>query len=166
MKHLKPEEIITNPFVEFKNNPALVTARKDQRYNMCTIGWGTIGVLFSENVLIVYVKPKRFTDRFLQNDDYFTVTFLNENHKKDIALCGTKSGRKIDKCNIPTLKPIYLDNGITFEGFTRTYVLKKIYQGKLKKANFVDSDYIIDRYYKSERPHNVYIGKIIDIIEQ
>lgn len=166
MNQIKPEQLDFNPFDKFGNQTALVCARKDDKYNMCTIAWGTIGKLWSRNVAIVYVKPIRFTDRFLKDDDYFTITFLNEEHKNDLIYCGTKSGKHVNKMNIPTLKPIRLENGITFEGYETVFVLKKIYVGKFKKAGFHKSDEIINHYYSSERPHNVYIGEIVDIIQK
>ena len=63
------------------------------------------------------------------------------------------------------LKPIVLENGITFEGYRRVYICKKIYQDQFKKENFIDGDKIINNYYLKEQPHNVYIGKIIKVLE-
>ncbi len=164
MKFIKPEELDINIYDKL-NEGALVCARnKNGKFNMCTIGWGTIGTLWSKKVFITYVKPIRYTDKFLKDDDYFTVTFLNKSHKKDLVLCGTKSGKDIDKTNIPTLKPIKIEHGITFEGYEIVFVLKKIYEGKIKNSEFYNSDEIINHYYSKEKPHNVYVGEIINII--
>ena len=70
-----------------------------------------------------------------------------------------------------TIKDIGFDqdveeNGITFEGFRRVYVCKKIYAQRFEKDCFVDSQDIIDRYYEDEPCHNFYVGQIIDVLEQ
>lgn len=133
---------------------------------MCTIAWGQIGELWSKNVLTVFVKPIRFTDSFLNEDSHFTVTFFDESQKDSLRICGTKSGKNIDKVKEANLKPVVLENGITFEGYRRVYVCKKIYQQQFKQECFVDSKDIIDKYYVNEPYHNMYIGEIISVIEK
>ena len=167
MRKVNLLEINDNPTAEFRHKWALVTARKkDGTFNMCTISWGSIGELWSRPVVTVYIKPIRHTDSFLIEDDYFTVTFFNEDHKSDLAFCGTKSGRDHDKVKETNLTPIILENGVTFEGFRRVYVCKKIYAQQFEKDCFVDSQDIIDRYYVDEPCHNFYVGQIIDVLEQ
>ena len=68
--------------------------------------------------------------------------------------------------NILSLKPIILENGVTFEGYRRVYVCRKIYQAPFVLEGFVDSEDIIDKYYKDEPFHNMYVGEIIKVIEQ
>ena len=151
---------------EFKNKFALVTARKkDGSFNMCTVAWGSIGELWSKDVVTVYVKENRYTYEFLQEDDYFTVTFFTPDQRDVLKICGTKSGRDIDKVKQCNLKPIVLENGITFENYRRVYLCKKIYQSPFKKECFVNSKEIIDKYYKDEPMHNFYIGEIIKVYE-
>ena len=167
MKKVSQLEVKDNVIDEFKFKNALVCARKkDGTFNMCTIAWGSIGELWSKDVITVYVKPIRHTDSFLFEDDYFTITFFNEENRNDLVICGTKSGRDIDKIKETSLKPIFLENGVTFENFRRVYVCKKIYQDQFKKESFVDGEMILKKYYEREPFHNFYIGEIIEILEQ
>ena len=167
MKEVNALEIKDNVIDEFKNQIAIVCARKkDGTFNMCAIAWGSIGELWSKNVVTVYVKPIRYTDEFIDEDDYFTVTFFDKDHLNDVMLCGTRSGRDIDKMNLENLKAINIDNGITFTGYRRVYLCKKIYKGQFKKEEFIDSQIIIDKYYKTEPPHNFYIGEIVKVFEK
>ena len=46
LTEIKPEAIIINPFDLFANKWALVTAGTKEKYNMMTIGWGTVGILW------------------------------------------------------------------------------------------------------------------------
>ena len=166
MRKVDQKSITDNVIDEFKNQAALVCARKkDGTFNMYTIAWGSIGELWSKDVLTVYVKPIRYTDQFLFEDEYFTVTFLNNEDRKVLSICGSKSGRDIDKVKECNLSVVDLGKGITFEGFRRVYLCRKIYQGQLKKEEFVNSNDIIDKYYKDEPYHNFYVGEIIEVYE-
>lgn len=167
MKEIYANEVKDNVVNEFGKNWALVTARKkDGTFNMCTLSWGSIGVLWSKAVVTVYVKPIRHTDSFMFEDDYFTVTFFEEDHKKDLVLCGTKSGRDIDKIKESNLEVIQLDNGITYKDFKRVYLCRKIYQAPFVKEGFINNDEALQKYYKDEPFHNVYIGEIVKVYEK
>lgn len=166
MNKVNCREVKDNVIKEFRITTALVTARKkDGSFNTCTIGWGTIGELWSKDVCIVYVKPIRYTAEFLDEDDYFTVTFFKEGYQEALNICGTKSGKDVDKIQLAGLKPIELEHGVIYEGYKRAYVCKKIYKSSFLKENFIESEEIINRYYKDEPCHNVYIGEIIETIE-
>ena len=167
MKEIKAVDVKDNVIEQFDFKNALACARKDNSFNMCSIGWGSIGVLWSKQVMTIYVKPIRYTSLFLDNDDYFTVTFFNDDvNDRIIKICGTCSGKDTNKVEKANLKPIYLENGVSFEGYKRIYVCKKIYQDQFKKECFVNSKEIIKKYYDTEQCHNIYVGEIIKVYEQ
>lgn len=122
--------------------------------------------MWSKEVVTIYVKPIRYTDSFLFEDDYFTITFFDEDHRSDLALCGTKSGRDIDKIKESNLEIIELENGITYKDFKRVYLCKKIYQAPFVKEGFINNQESLDRYYKDEPFHNIYIGEIVTVYEK
>ena len=51
----------------------LTTTRKDESVNVMTIGWGTIGIVWSLPMFLVMVRPSRLTYDFLQQTEQFTV---------------------------------------------------------------------------------------------
>ena len=70
MKLVNEENVKENIIDEFKNKWALVCARKkDGTYNMCTVSWGSIGELWSKNVVTVYIKTIRYTNDFMLEDE-------------------------------------------------------------------------------------------------
>ncbi len=146
----------------FNKDWALVTAGDSQRFNTMTIGWGGLGTLWSKPVATVYVKPCRYTHEFLEQNEYFTVSFFDEKHKKALGLLGSKSGRDCDKVKESGLTPRFLPNGVTFAEAYTTLVCKKLYRQDLD-LNAIPQD-AIDRYYKSEAPHTMYIGEVVDIL--
>lgn len=76
---------------------ALLTAGTADRRNTMTIGWCQAGRLWNLPTCTVYVRPERYTYQFMEEQEYFTVSVLPKERKDAMALCGTKSGRDMDK---------------------------------------------------------------------
>ena len=68
------QEIRINPFERFNSDWALVTAGTPEHYNSMTISWGSMGTIWNKPVVSVYVRPDRYTWRFLKENDTFTVS--------------------------------------------------------------------------------------------
>lgn len=167
MKKTSHLNIKDNPIIEFKDKWALICARKkDGSFNMCTIAWGSIGELWSKDVVTVYVKQNRYTFDFLLEDDYFTISFFDDKDKDILAFCGRYSGRNVNKTKKCNLTPVYIENGITFANARRVYLCKKIYCDSFKKENFKNDNFIVDKYYKDEPYHYFFIGEIIETYEK
>ena len=75
----------------------LVTAGTAERCNTMTASWGGLGVLWGKPVATVYIRPQRYTLEFVEREDCFTLSFFGEEYRKALALCGSKSGRDVDK---------------------------------------------------------------------
>lgn len=155
---------MTNDYFDYIKNGCLITAGKIDNYNSMTIGWGTYGVLWSKNVFIAFVKPCRYTNNFLKDNDYYTVNFFDEKYKKEVMYFGSVSGRDIDKAKSCNFDLVDVKNvGVTFKQAKKTLLVKKIYTDQIDIKNY-SKDYldIIDKYYKIEEPHMVYVGEIIE----
>ena len=76
---------------------AFLTVRHGGRDNVMTIGWGTIGVIWGQPIFSVLVRPSRFTFGLLEASGEFTVSIPLTDMSKALAVCGSKSGRDIDK---------------------------------------------------------------------
>ena len=143
---------------------ALVTAGNAESYNTMTIGWGSAGTLWSKPVVTVYVHPRRYTHEFLLREDYFTVQLFGEEHRDDLGILGSKSGRDGDKVALTSLTPKPLEHGMTFEEATTTIVCKKIYTQAIDLAA-VPAD-VMERLggslYKDEA-HTAFVGEVIGI---
>lgn len=76
----------------------LITAKADGKANPMTISWGTMGVEWGKKVFITFVRGCRFTEGLLEKNPEFTVNIpLGAVDKNILKLCGTKSGRDMDK---------------------------------------------------------------------
>ena len=86
-----------NPFDKFNHDWALVTAGNKDHFNSMTISWGSMGTLWNKSIVTIYIRPDRYTFSFLKESDTFTVSFYDDNYKKELLMFGRNSGRDMDK---------------------------------------------------------------------
>ena len=76
----------------------LVTTKADDFVDTMTIGWGTLGIQWGKPIFTVFVRESRYTKTLLDKNPEFTINVpLGEYDKNIISVCGTKSGRDMDK---------------------------------------------------------------------
>jgi len=157
-------EFNTDIFAQFNNKWALLSAGSMEKHNTMTISWGGMGTLWGKPVVTVYVKPVRYTYQFINDNDYFTVSFYPEQYKKALSLMGKLSGRDVDKDRESGLTVRDLEKAVTYREAEVTLLCKKIYFQDLDRANMPQK--AVDMFYKVEEPHRMFIGEVVDIIRQ
>jgi len=66
--------------------------------NPMTIGWAQVGIVWSVPVMTVLVRESRYTHGCVMGSDTFTVCVPRPGELREaLALCGSKSGRDMDK---------------------------------------------------------------------
>jgi len=76
----------------------LLTTKSGDQVNSMTIGWGFIGVQWARPVFVVLVRESRHTKKLLDENPEFTINVpLGAVDKNILGVCGTKSGRVMDK---------------------------------------------------------------------
>ena len=77
---------------------ALLTTKADGKVNSMTIGWGTLGIEWGTPICTVFVRESRYTKELLDKNPEFTVNVpYGACDKQILSLCGTRSGRDMDK---------------------------------------------------------------------
>jgi flavin reductase (DIM6/NTAB) family NADH-FMN oxidoreductase RutF len=103
---------------------AFLTTKSGERLNAMTIGWGSVGYSWGKPIFMAMVRKSRYTYDLLEQSREFTVSFPTDDAKAAIGVCGSKSGRDIDKfsaCGLKTLPSTKIDTpvldiqGIHFE---------------------------------------------------
>ena len=158
-----PKDLISKPFTLFNNDWALLTAGSFDNHNSMTISWGEMGTLWNKNVVTVYVKPCRYTYKFMENNDLFVVSFFKEEHKSALQVMGSISGRDANKDQEAKLTPQEYQGVVIYKEAIRTIICKKIYHQDLDISN-IPSD-AVKAHYQVEKPHRMYIGEVVEIIE-
>lgn len=175
LKEISVELININPCTLIGKQWMLITAGTEQSFNTMTASWGHIGALWGQSVngrptVEVFIRPSRYTDKFVDENDCFSLTFFDEQYRKDLAYLGSHSGKDVNKITKTKLTPFFIDGVPAFKEAKMVIVARKIYKGKIEENNFIDKT-IIKAFYNSESGHaynndsyhNVYIAEIIKV---
>ena len=78
-QHIQPNDFSEKVFSLIGKDWLLITAGDDKKCNTMTASYGSLGILFGKPVAQVYVRPERYTCRFLEEQPYFSLSFFEEN---------------------------------------------------------------------------------------
>ncbi len=162
IKKLIEKDYSKNPFKEFGENYALVTAGGKDGYNPMTIAWGTLGVLWNKNVIIIFIRPEHKTMEYILKNPKFTVSFFDGNYKEALNLAGEISGHDYkDKFSEIGLNAIYDVDADIYYAKEASYVLKctKLYVGDILEDGFIDKS-LIEKFYNQKGYSKIIIGQI------
>ncbi|WP_432662244.1 flavin reductase family protein [Wukongibacter baidiensis] len=141
---------------------AFLTVKGDDEINTMTIGWGSIGFIWNKPIFMVAVRYSRYTYELLEKTDEFTVSVpLSKDMKKELAVCGTKSKREIDKfkeCNLTAENGKVVDTPIIGECDLH-YECKIVYKQAMEPG-MIDKG-IRDAKYSNNDFHVLYYGEIV-----
>ena len=154
--------------IEGVGRGTLITAKAGNRVNPMTIGWGTLGIQWGKPIFIAFVRQSRYTKKLLDENGEFTVNVpVGEFNKQIIGICGSKSGRDMDKIKELNL---HLEDGekIGVPGIKElplTLECKVIYKQD-QDLDFLEEE-SRSRYYTPGSAdendyHTAYYGEILD----
>ena len=147
----------------FARSWALVTAGEMGHFNTMTVSWGGVGSLWNRPVATVYIRPSRYTYEFMEQYDYFTVSFYPEEYKKALGLLGSVSGRDCDKVGKAGLDPVPYGGSVTFAQAKTTLLCRKLYHQDMDPEQ-VPEDVRARFYGEGETYHRIYIGEIVSVL--
>ncbi|MBR1761887.1 MAG: flavin reductase family protein [Eubacterium sp.] len=142
---------------------AFLTTKKDDKINSMVIGWGHIGRIWERPVFVAYVRDCRYTSKLLDETKEFTVNVpVNGFDKKAFSVCGTKSGRDMDKikeCGLTPVEPEII-SAPGLKEFPLTLECKVIYRQEQDTSLLPDE--IRRQFYSIERSEHIsYYGEIV-----
>ena len=149
-------------FRVFGTQNALLTAGDRDVCNTMTIGWCQLGRLWSIPVCTVYVRPERYTYAFMESHDYFTVSVLPLSDRQTAQVCGTKSGRDIDKikeCGLTMRRGA--GDAPFFDEAEWVLVCRKLYAQDLDESCVLD-ERVLHHYGAKGGWHRAYTGEVVE----
>ena len=156
------ENIELKPFSLINNSWMLITAGCDAGFNTMTASWGGLGTLWNKSVAICVIRPTRYTFEFVESNDLFTLCFFDEQYRDALNLCGTKSGRDIDKVAQTGLTPIFEDGTTYFAQASMVFFCRKLYAQNITPDCFVEK--ALDSLYAKKDYHKMYVGEIVKVL--
>ena len=162
-KRIAPSEIPDNAIDLIDNYKGILAMGNKEEHNAMTIGWGTLGVLWSTPIYTVFVSSSRYSYTLMEKYDTFTVTFFNKSHMKDVMYLGHHSGRDGDKISQTNLHLSYTDTGnpIFDEAFL-VIECRKIYAAPFDIAKLPQG---MKDFYEKRKigVHTEYVGEILNV---
>lgn len=159
LKQTEPEEIRGNAFKLIGKDWMLITAGARDGFNTMTASWGGMGVLWDKKVCFSVVRPTRYTYKFLEQNNIYTLSFFSSRFRKALTVCGTRSGRDTDKVRESGLTPVFDGDAIFFRQARLVFECRKLYFQDIIPANFQNSD--IERFYPEKDYHRMYVGEVV-----
>lgn len=149
-----------NPFTKIGKEWFLVTAGDMEKFNTMTASWGFMGVMWNKNCVITAIRPQRYTKEFVDNNEYFTISFFDEQCRDALKFCGANSGRDCDKMKETGLVPVEIEGCVGFEQAEMVIICKKLYAQEMTEESFVVKS-VAETNYGAGDYHTAYYGEIV-----
>lgn len=163
LQKIDVKELTKNPFDLIGRQWMLITAGTPENCNTMTASWGGVGIMWGNPVATCYIRPQRYTKSFVDSNEYFTLSFFTEDYRKALQLCGTKSGREIDKIRECGFTMTAAECGAPYmEEAELVLVCKKQYAQPMDAQFLTEGDAIDKRWYPNHDWHTMYIGQIVE----
>ena len=146
---------------------AFVVAKDEKgKANPMTIGWAQVGIVWSVPVMTVLIRESRYTHACITQSSTFSVCVPRAGELKDaLLLCGTKSGRDLDKAAGAglTLAPAQTIDTPIIEACGLHYECEIIARTQQVCADFTDkAGKVLETYYPKGDHHLIVLGRILN----
>ncbi len=159
-KEIKPSDIKDNLISKIRDEWALIAAGDENGFNMMTASWGFFGEMWNKDCAICAIRPQRYTLKFAEESEYFTLCFLGDN-KAPHKVCGSMSGRDVNKVEMTGLVPVFEGGAVYFEQAETVVICKKLYADYLREENFCDES--PKKCYNGDY-HKMFYGEIVKVL--
>jgi len=129
--------------------------------NFMTIGWGALGIVWSLPVWVVLVRPSRYTYGCIEHSGCFTVNVPTPAMAEACAICGSRSGRDTNKCELAGLSPLpgLQVTAPTVSECPIVYECKVVHRNDVLPKALAEK--IITGAYPKGDFHRVYFGEVL-----
>ena len=163
MRKIDPKALDKNVFSAIGDQWMLITAGTAEQCNTMTASWGGLGVLWGVPMATCYIRPQRYTKEFVDGSGYFTLSFFDGKYRPQLNLCGTKSGRDVDKVKECGFTVATAECGAPyFEEAELVLVCRKRFAQPMDPDNMPQE--IKTKWYPEEDYHTLYIGEIVEVL--
>lgn len=153
-----------NPFTKIGKEWALISAGDKNKCNTMTVSWGGVGVLWGKNVVYIFIRDSRYTKEFIDNGEFFSMSFFDEKYRDALSYCGKESGRNIDdKFKGAGLTPAFRHNIPYPDEANLVLLCRKMAAVPITEDTFVDPQ-IMPKWYSDNDMHVMYVGEIIEAV--
>ena len=161
IKNVPYDQYLRQVIGQLSKNGVFLTTRKEKE-NTMTMGWGGITYYWRRPIFIVPVRTTRYTWHAIDETGEFTVSIpLTDNLNRELAFCGSRSGRDYDKfkeCNLTPL-PGQVVNVPVIGECELHYECKVVFRQNMEPS-LLDKG-VLERHYKDYDFHTMFYGEIV-----
>ena len=161
-KEIKLIDIKENPWSKLNKDWGLITAGSLDDLNTMTISWGAFGTLWYKDMLTVYIRSTRHTVKYLDREKYFSLSFYDNKYKKSLGICGSESGRDIDKIKKIGFTKCF-DKAPYFKEASLVLICRKVAKTDMTNSIIYDNS-IKEKEYGTGDYHYMYNGIIEKVL--
>lgn len=142
----------------------LITAGNLKEMNTMTASWGGFGILWNKPVAFIFIRPQRHTLNFVRNEDYFTLSFFEEEFRNILKFCGSASGRNINKIAETGLTAVKTPHdSIYFQQARLVMECRKLYDDQIRPEGFIIKE-LEKKIYRDKDYHHMFIAGIVSCL--
>ena len=164
MKKIDVKSLQDNVFSLIGDRLMLITAGTAERCNTMTASWGGVGELWGKYVSTIYIRPQRYTLEFVEREEYYSLCFFGPEYRQALSLCGSKSGRDVDKDAATGLTPCFDQAAPYYEQARLVFLCRKLYRQDMEESAFLDKG-LLEKWYDNDL-HRMFIGEIVKVLEK
>ena len=152
-------------FAEALPGGVLLNTKLGDKFNSMVIGWGHVGVLWGLPTVTVYVRESRYTKELLNHTGVFTVSvpFGAPAPANIMRVCGSRSGRDVDKAALFTLGEPQQIGVPGVKELPLTFECRVLYRQAQSPADIAPQ--VLSRFYARGTDahdfHTAYVGEIV-----
>jgi len=147
--------------VKILTKGAFLNTTADGKDNTMTIAWGSIGYMWRKPIVTIMVRKSRHSFTLLEKNPEFTVSIPVNDMKAALGICGSKSGRDMDKFEAAGLEKLAGQKVSTpaIKGAGLHFECKVVYKQEMSNASLAPS--VADTFYADNDWHTLYYGEIV-----
>ncbi len=159
-------EQIQNRVIEQLKKGIFLTTQADGGPNVMTIAWANSGRVWDKDSFMVAVRHSRYTFSLMEKSTYFTVSIPKTGTlKKELAFCGTVSGRDKSKFDETGITPKYLEGcSVPVIEECDLHVVCKIAYKQSMDPSLISAEYV-EKKYRTNDYHTLYYGEVVGVYE-
>lgn len=149
-------------FNERLGKGAFLNTGDAQHANTMTVSWGNMGIMWGAPIVTVMVRQTRYSKENLNTLKAFTLSVpMDDSFKEALAVCGSKSGRDLDKYAAAGLTTAAPQTGVVpvIAGGPFLQIECEIVYERLMDTDCLAAD-LKEKWYSKDTDHTIYIGKI------
>lgn len=156
-------EIELNPFTTMGKAGICVTTMNGDKVNAMVSTFAGFGRMWEKNVAFIFVRESRYSKEILDNSEFFSISFFDDNYTTALKYIKSVSGRVEDKIENSGLH-INKHIDIPFiDESNFTALCSKIACFPVDDNAFI-KNILKDRYYKDGDFHQIYVGEILELL--